>query len=222
MDYLEVALELLTGMEKINGIKKYLKEEKEVPNLDVEVDWNKVEVTNFTNRLLNKVVVFASFRTINNEELRKTCCVLAEKVFPSGKEVIANLTNSRIQEKVVPDSLIRNKKYELIDENKGKSFWEQSKALGPYGITQKVNDSKHAPYSEEELSQKLSVNLGSALRNHLKVKEVIVVFGDEKKNYIKDYKIESTEKIELARECVLESDYNFLEFRHQYNEIIDQ
>ena len=68
MNNLDLFVKVLTGLKEIDNVKKYLKEIKKVPNLDVVVDGNKIEVTNFTNQLLNKIVVLESFNLDNNKK----------------------------------------------------------------------------------------------------------------------------------------------------------
>lgn len=83
MNDLDLFVKVLTGLKEIDNVKKYLKEIKKVPNLDVVVDGNKIEVTNFTNQLLNKIVVLESFNLDNDMfekyELENPCCVLFKK-----------------------------------------------------------------------------------------------------------------------------------------------
>lgn len=226
MNDLDLFVKVLTGLKEIDNVKKYLKEIKKVPNLDVVVDGNKIEVTNFTNQLLNKIVVLESFNLDNDMfekyELENPCCVLFKKTLMSGQEVSAELNNNRIQEKMILDGRINAKISKVIDEIKDKSHEEQVHELASYvGISYLDALERKSPYSEAELKDRLNTkSIRQSLVGHLKKDKIVVVFGDEEKNYIKEYEITPNGRSKEISKYIFKYDYDYLDYRKQYINLI--
>lgn len=226
MNNLDLFVKVLTGLKEIDNVKKYLKEVKKVPNLDVVVDGNKIEVTNFTNQLLNKIVVLESFNLDNDMfekyELENPCCVLFKKTLMSGQEVSAELNNNRIQEKMILDGRINAKISKVIDEIKDKSHEEQVHELASYvGISYLDALERKSPYSEAELKDRLNTkSIRQSLVGHLKKDKIVVVFGDEEKNYIKEYEITPNGRSKEISKYIFKYDYDYLDYRKQYINLI--
>ncbi|MBM6863242.1 hypothetical protein [Ligilactobacillus aviarius] len=226
MNNLDLFVKVLTGLKEIDNVKKYLKEIKKVPNLDVVVDGNKIEVTNFTNQLLNKIVVLESFNLDNDMfekyELENPCCVLFKKTLMSGQEVSAELNNNRIQEKMILDGRINAKISKVIDEIKDKSHEEQVHELASYvGISYLDALERKSPYSEAELKDRLNTkSIRQSLVGHLKKDKIVVVFGDEEKNYIKEYEITPNGRSKEISKYIFKYDYDYLDYRKQYINLI--
>lgn len=226
MNNLDLFVKVLTGLKEIDNVKKYLKEIKKVPNLDVVVDGNKIEVTNFTNQLLNKIVVLESFNLDNDMfekyELENPCCVLFKKTLMSGQEVSAELNNNRIQEKMILDGCINAKISKVIDEIKDKSHEEQVHELASYvGISYLDALERKSPYSEAELKDRLNTkSIRQSLVGHLKKDKIVVVFGDEEKNYIKEYEITPNGRSKEISKYIFKYDYDYLDYRKQYINLI--
>ena len=226
MNNLDLFVKVLTGLKEIDNVKKYLKENKKVPNLDVVVDGNKIEVTNFTNQLLNKIVVLESFNLDNDMfekyELENPCCVLFKKTLMSGQEVSAELNNNRIQEKMILDGRINAKISKVIDEIKDKSHEEQVHELASYvGISYLDALERKSPYSEAELKDRLNTkSIRQSLVGHLKKDKIVVVFGDEEKNYIKEYEITPNGRSKEISKYIFKYDYDYLDYRKQYINLI--
>lgn len=226
MNNLDLFVKVLTGLKEIDNVKKYLKEIKKVPNLDVVVDGNKIEVTNFTNQLLNKIVVLESFNLDNDMfekyELENPCCVLFKKTLMSGQEVSAELNNNRIQEKMILDGRINAKISKVIDEIKDKSHEEQVHELASYvGISYLDALERKSPYSEAELKDRLNTkSIRQSLVGHLKKDKIVVVFGDEEKNYIKEYEITPNGRSKEISKYIFKYDYDYLYYRKQYINLI--
>lgn len=226
MNNLDLFVKVLTGLKEIDNVKKYLKEIKKVSNLDVVVDGNKIEVTNFTNQLLNKIVVLESFNLDNDMfekyELENPCCVLFKKTLMSGQEVSAELNNNRIQEKMILDGRINAKISKVIDEIKDKSHEEQVHELASYvGISYLDALERKSPYSEAELKDRLNTkSIRQSLVGHLKKDKIVVVFGDEEKNYIKEYEITPNGRSKEISKYIFKYDYDYLDYRKQYINLI--
>lgn len=226
MNNLDLFVKVLTGLKEIDNVKKYLKEIKKVPNLDVVVDGNKIEVTNFTNQLLNKIVVLESFNLDNDMfekyELENPCCVLFKKTLMSGQEISAELNNNRIQEKMILDGRINAKISKVIDEIKDKSHEEQVHELASYvGISYLDALERKSPYSEAELKDRLNTkSIRQSLVGHLKKDKIVVVFGDEEKNYIKEYEITPNGRSKEISKYIFKYDYDYLDYRKQYINLI--
>lgn len=226
MNNLDLFVKVLTGLKEIDNVKKYLKKIKQVPNLDVAIDGNKIEVTNFTNQLLNKIVVLESFNLDNDMfekyELENPCCVLFKKTLMSGQEISAELNNNRIQEKMILDGRINAKISEVIDEIKDKSHEEQVHELASYVSVNHFDAlERKSPYSEAELKDRLNTkSIRQSLVGHLKKDKIVVVFGDEEKNYIKEYEITPNGRSKEISKYIFKYDYDYLDYRKQYINLI--
>lgn len=155
-------------------------------------------------------------------ELENPCCVLFKKTLMSGQEVSAELNNNRIQEKMILDGRINAKISKVIDEIKDKSHEEQVHELASYvGISYLDALERKSPYSEAELKDRLNTkSIRQSLVGHLKKDKIVVVFGDEEKNYIKEYEITPNGRSKEISKYIFKYDYDYLDYRKQYINLI--
>ena len=80
---------------------------------------------------------------------------------------------------------------------------------------------RKSPYSEAELKDRLNTkSIRQSLVGHLKKDKIVVVFGDEEKNYIKEYEINPNGRGRETDKYIFKYDYDYLDYRKQYINLI--
>lgn len=208
---------------------KYLFKSKKIPDLDVDIDRGTIKITNFTNKMLKKIVVleqiYSNDDLIEEYELENPYCLLTEGTLRSGLDKTIDLYNRSLLDKVVPDYLINNKINKIIDSLKDKDIREQADILSNYcaqGVDVLNRERDNCPYSQTELRNMLNDNLKVLMQESLKVEKVSVMFGDDEKSYVKTYKICPNLEGKMISENIIKNDYDFQKYEKQYNKIIGQ